>query len=36
MLMHYVVGLDKEFMEIQYVNKISRIPSEWSELENKI
>ena len=33
--MHYVVGLVKEFMEIS-VNKISRIPSEWSELENKI
>ena len=33
--MHYVVGLFKEFMEI-FVNKISRIPSEWSELENKI
>ena len=35
MLMHYVVGLVKEFMEIN-VNKISRIRSEWSELENKI
>ena len=35
MLMQYVVGLVKEFMEI-YVNKISRIPSGWSELENKI
>ena len=28
------VGFDKEYIEI-YVNKISRIPSEWSELEQK-